>query len=199
MQASRESRLEPRTSSAPVIPDHENEGAPASRLPESTSKDAHTPSASPGKSTPQAGKPRRLIISAIGVNAPVETVGMHDGAQEVPSSFSSTGWWRDGVMPGNARGNAVITGHTWSQGEGVFDLLPKLRRADTIKLRTTKGMLVFRVSTVTQVPVGKFADVAARVYRPSGAPGLVLLTCGDFDTFSRTYGATTIVFAELLG
>lgn len=156
-------------------------------------KPSRTPAAA---SRNKPGKPQLLTVPAIGVKAPVDAVGMQGDAQAVPESFSRTGWWRDGVIPGRP-GNAVITGHTWSRGDGVFDQLSKLRRGDVIRLRTTNGsLLTYRVRSVGMVPLDQFGSVAADIYRPSGPSGLVLMTCGDWD--GSDYNATRVVQADLV-
>lgn len=140
-------------------------------------------------------KPEALTIEAIRVKAPVVEVGTTaGGAQDVPRSIDDAGWWRDGVEPGR-RGNAVIVGHTASRADGVFDNLGTLHRGDTISVRSTHGTLKFTVTRLQDVKLADFPKVSPRVYRLGGAPGLVLMTCGDFN--GKTYDSTTIVFATL--
>lgn len=141
------------------------------------------------------GKPARILIPTIGVNAPVDQVGTTGNAQAVPESFSRVGWWRDGVVPGSS-GNAVLTGHTWSSGDGVFDRLSELDQGDVIKLRLIDGnSLAYRIRSVGEVPLNKFSSVAADIYRQTGPSGLVLMTCGDWD--GSDYNSTRVVYAEL--
>lgn len=143
----------------------------------------------------EVGKPRALTIEAIGVKAPVTEVGTTAaGAQDVPGSIDEAGWWRDGVQPGR-RGNAVIVGHTASRADGVFDNLGKLHRGDKITAHSAHGALTFTVTRLQDVKVADFSKVSAQVYRLGGSPGLVLMTCGDFN--GRTYDSTTIAFATL--
>lgn len=126
----------------------------------------------------------------------VESVGMlSDKTQGVPSSMQRVGWYRDGSMPGQP-GNAVLTGHTWSQGDGVFDRLPQLKKGASITLETTKGDRVYRVASVGSVDLSEFGSYAPDIYRTAGKSGLVLMTCGDWD--GSVYTATTVVYAELV-
>lgn len=143
----------------------------------------------------EVGKPRHLTITAIGVDAAVNPVGTTStGAQDVPRSIDATGWWRDGVQPGH-RGNAVIVGHTASRADGVFDNLGKLRIGDAVTLRSAGGTLTFAVTRVRDVKVADFPKVSPLVYREGGRPGLVLMTCGDWN--GKHYESTTIAFATL--
>src|SRR5439155_25206843 len=60
-----------------------------------------------------APPPPRLLIPAIGVNAPIESVGVGpDGAMETPrqSPWNDVGWYSGGPRPGE-RDSAVIAGH----------------------------------------------------------------------------------------
>lgn len=149
--------------------------------------------ASPVPASPTAA-PVRVVIRSLGVNAPIESVGIVDGAQDVPESFSRVGWWKDGQRPGQP-GNTVITGHTWSKGDGVFDQLPKLGTGDVIELKTEKGLRTYRVRSVGSVSLDRFEAAAGEIYRSKGSSGLVLMTCGDWD--GSAYNATTVVYAEL--
>src|SRR5437868_6418329 len=57
------------------------------------------------------GTPKRLIITKIGVNAPVELVGLDkQGRMDVPKDANDAGWYDLGVKPGQ-KGNAVMDGH----------------------------------------------------------------------------------------
>ena len=141
------------------------------------------------------GRPERLTIRSIGVSAPVTLVGTTaDGAQDVPKSLDDAGWWRDGVQPGRA-GNAVVVGHTASSADGVFDDLGKLRRGDDIEVRSAGGTLHYDVTRKTSVKVAAFNRIAPLVYSPGGRPGLVLMTCGDWN--GKRFESTTIVFSTL--
>src|SRR6185369_4384139 len=55
--------------------------------------------------------PTRLRIETAGVNAPVQRVGVgKSGNMAVPTNYTDVGWYREGVVPGEA-GSAVIDGH----------------------------------------------------------------------------------------
>ncbi len=112
----------------------------------------------------------------------------------MPGSIDATGWWRDGVRPGR-RGNAVIVGHTASRADGVFDHLGKLHAGDSVTVHSAHGTLRYRVIRVTDVKLADFARISPIVYRKVGIPGLVLMTCGDWN--GTAYESTTIAFASL--
>lgn len=149
----------------------------------------------PRKATAPIGVPDRLVISSIGVDAPVLPVGTTpEGAQEVPSSLEATGWWRDGQQPGSA-GNAVIVGHTASAADGVFDDLVELDEGDTITVSSGSESLSYAVTREEAVEVADFASVADEIYRETGPSGLVLMTCGDWN--GTEFETTVIIHAEV--
>lgn len=150
---------------------------------------------SPISTSPQPAVPVRLAIPSIAVRAPVLPVDkLDDGSQGVPHSFDEVGWYAGGSMPGQP-GNAVMTGHTWSRGDGVFDRLPQLVEGDIITVVTEKGKQDYRVSSVGSFEQVDFGRFAADIYRTDGASGLVLMTCGNWNGSVHT--ATTVVYAEL--
>lgn len=156
-----------------------------------------SPSAGASKEVPVAkpGIPVKLLIPSIGVKAPVEQGELLSSRQQlVPESMHTTSWFSDGSQPGEP-GNAVIVGHTWSKGDGVFDRLPQLAAGDTIIVRTEEGEIKFSVTSVGQIPIDEFEKNAEAIYRVTGPPGLILMTCGDWN--GSGYDATTVVYAEL--
>ena len=93
----------------------------------------------------------RLIIPAIGVNAPIESVGTGaDGALEVPkiNPWDGVGLYQDGPKPGDP-GNAVIDGHLDRPGgsPAAFWNLRYLHPGDTVTVIDGQGNTVnFRVT-----------------------------------------------------
>src|SRR6185436_19306825 len=76
----------------------------------------------------------QLKIPEIGLNAPVESVGVTShGAMDVPQGMSNVAWFNLGPLPGE-RGSAVIDGHFGAKDgiPTVFDNLHKLQKGDRI-------------------------------------------------------------------
>lgn len=168
--------------------------------PEVTASAKPTP---PRKTTPfgdairPIGQPTQLVIDEIGVDAKVLPVGTTaEGAQEVPESLAETGWWKDGQEPGQP-GNAVIVGHTASKDDGVFDELSDLGTGDRVTLKGEDGKLTYRVTSEKEIKVADFAAESDRIYRESGASGLVLMTCGDWN--GSRFETTVITYATAVG
>jgi sortase (surface protein transpeptidase) len=142
--------------------------------------------------------PELISIPAIGVRAPVISLGLNsDGTLEVPSIASETGWFRDGPEPGEP-GASILVGHVSGRaGPAVFYHLRALRRGDEIKISLEDGSIVrFTVRSSFSAPKSRFPT--DRVYIHGGAPTLHLITCdGAFDRATGHYVDNYIVVAKL--
>src|SRR5258708_7417666 len=100
----------------------------------------------------------RLLIPAIGVNAPIESVGVQpNGTMDTPrqSSWSDVGLYTGGPRPGD-RGSAVIAGHLDRPGgnPAVFWLLRELHVSDEVQFVDAHGkILLFHVTRIEAYPV----------------------------------------------
>jgi hypothetical protein len=124
--------------------------------------------------------PTRLVITALGVEARVDDVGVQeDGAMVIPAAPTSVGWYRYGAAPSDARGNTVIAGHVATREDGPGALAP---------LRDAKPGMRVTVTTVDGTKhdykvVGREAIVKKalpvdEIFARDGRPLLVLITCG---------------------
>src|SRR4051794_37927643 len=118
---------------------------PAASSSDATPSPTATASASPGRRTADAlpaARPDRLDIAAIGVHAPIGSVGLTaSGAMEVPAGarYDEPAWYRYSPAPG-AAGPAVIVGHVDSKrGPSVFFRLGALHVGDAIAVRRADG------------------------------------------------------------
>jgi LPXTG-site transpeptidase (sortase) family protein len=135
----------------------------------------------------------RLWIPEIGVNAGTIPVGVtRSGQLAVGGSVRDVYRWRDGVLPGQS-GSAVLAGHTWSKGPGVFDRLGRLEPGD----RVAVGRSRFEVTRVRRVRDLSRRAVAA-LFSDGGRPRLVLITCGDRDNRTGVYRTRIVVNARLV-
>ena len=156
---------------------------------------------SPAEARPQEADARttvtaqlgRLSIPAIGVNAGIIAVGVTKaGHLAIGRSVRDVYRWRDGVLPGQ-QGSAVLAGHTWSQGPGVFDNLGRLQPGNLVIV----GKNRFKVTRVRRVTGMSRAAVAA-LFSDRGEPRLVLITCGDRNNLTGVYRTRIIVNARKL-
>lgn len=152
---------------------------------------ATSPPAVPAKAT---GRPNRLLVPSLGVNAPVIDIGVVDGVLLPPGDPQTLGWWAAGAQPGALRGGALITGHTVHTGGGAFDDLDTLRKGDRVAVRTDKGLIRYVVSGVTIYRKQSLARDAEKVFSQTVPGRLVLITCEDWN--GSGYDSNAIVFAE---
>jgi LPXTG-site transpeptidase (sortase) family protein len=136
---------------------------------------------------------RRLVIPAIGVDAGIVPVGITGSGQlDVGGSVRAVYRWRYGVVAGRP-GSAVLAGHTWSRGNGVFDRLGSLRPGDRVRV----GRVRFAVTRVRRV-TGMAPKEVRGLFSDRGRPRLVLITCGDRNNATGVYRTRIIVNAKKL-
>ncbi|MFJ1706090.1 class F sortase [Kitasatospora sp. NPDC088346] len=153
---------------------------------------------SAGPATASASPPVRLVIPGIGVDAPVEDVGLNaDGTVEVPplDRPAEVGWYRNGPAPG-LRGPAVLLGHyDTRRGPAVFHRLPDLRAGDRIEVRRADGTTTaFQVRELRQF--AKDAFPTELVYGDTAGPQLRLITCGGTLAGNGHYTDNIVVLAD---
>ena len=146
--------------------------------------------------------PIRIEIPAIGVQAPIMTVGQNgDGTVQVPplDNHNMAAWYDGSVLPGQD-GSSVILGHVDTyQGPSVFYSIKNLRRGDAIDVvRADGGTAMFTVIGVEEVQKSSFPTDS--VYANVPYPALRLITCGGpFDQDRGSYLDNIVVYAYLSG
>jgi hypothetical protein len=150
-------------------------------------------------STSTTAAPSRLVIARIGVDTPLQSLGLDaSGALDSPSEWAVAGWYAGGVRPGD-RGPAVIAGHVDSRnGPAVFYRLRQLHAGDQLSIVKADGATVtFVVDDARSYPKNAFPTAA--VYGPTPDAELRLITCtGDFDWQARSYLDNLVVSAHLV-
>ncbi|MGW4206047.1 sortase domain-containing protein [Streptomyces sp. NPDC004726] len=122
----------------------------------------------------------RVRIPSINVDAPVMNVGLDRADRiEVPPFGDSnmTGWYQNGVSPGQ-RGTSVVVGRVVNvQGPAVFHDLGSLREGRHIEVSRRDGKtVVFEVYGVEARSGG--GCPGPRGYKETGRAELRLITCG---------------------
>lgn len=143
--------------------------------------------------------PVRLRIPAIGVNAPMTTLGLDKkGALAMPPAAKAgyAGWYAKGPAPGEA-GAAIVAGHLDSPtGRAVFYGLGGLRKKKTVEITRQDGRTaVFTVDAVEVYPKKNFPN--QKVYRSTATPQLRIITCGGGFSRTRGYLGNVVVYATL--
>jgi sortase (surface protein transpeptidase) len=154
-------------------------------------------SASTSVAAPQRPDGPWLEIEAIGVSAPLVSLGLNpDRSLQVPGDAATAGWWRGGPEPGE-RGASVIAGHVDSRsGPGVFYRLRALRPGAAIEVTTEEGTTARFVVERTE-RYAKDSFPTRRVYGRTRGSTLRLVTCaGSFDAARGHYRDNLVVFAR---
>lgn len=149
---------------------------------------------------PQRPAPARLTVPALGVDAPVDPVGVRDdGQMALPEDVDRVGWYRFGPVPG-AGGSAALAGHVDDREQGL-GALSALRRAEagTEVVITDAAGAPTGWRVVSRELVRKPELPLDRLFGREGPPRLVLVTCGGpFLPENGSYEDNVVVVAEPL-
>lgn len=159
------------------------------------------PSATP--STPPSplasSAPIEVLIPALGVDAPVTTVGPDPdgGVGAPPPEYKNLAGWYTGAPTPGEQGTAVIDGHVDNmQGPAVFYGLGALHKGNQVDVVRSDGSTA--VFTIYGIEVfAKNAFPGERVYGDTGKPELRVITCGGGFTKKTGYAGNVVVFARL--
>jgi LPXTG-site transpeptidase (sortase) family protein len=167
--------------------------------PRATARPAATPkpTATPVPSL-IATPPVRLLIPAIGVDAPITVKGLRpDAVMDVPDGPEDVAWYNFTARPGMG-GNAVISGHLdyRSYGAAVFWRLKELREGDIVEVRLADGS-VLRYQVSLRLSYDARLAPVPDIVGPTSREVVTLITCGGtFDSGSRSYSQRLVVRAE---
>lgn len=119
-----------------------------------------------------------------------------NGVFTPPDDPQMLAWWRGGVPIGGATGRALVAGHTVSSGGGALDNLEKTDRGDLVKCMSDNALTTYSVVDVDTFSKGEYAENAENIVRQDGDPGLVVMTCEDWN--GSEYLSNVVVVAELV-
>lgn len=157
-------------------------------LPESSAASARSVPARKPTPVDLAGSvPTRLVIPAIQLDAPIETVGWHivDGVSQwdVPDHFAA-GWLMTSATLGRA-GNTALTGHHNIDGE-VFRNLVKLKPGDRVTLYAQGQPFYYEVQSRRILPERGQSDAVrranARWIQSTNDERITLTTCWPYTS-----------------
>ena len=171
------------------------------------------PSAEPTTSSPapravSSGCPTRTArsfaprtISVPGSTGPRPVITPPRDAADLPgvAPLSSTGkavfaWDRkQGIRPGDRRGNVLLNAHTWPDGSALGNLLlESLDRGDRIVVRGAGARLCYRVTERVEVLA---EDGLARYYARNGRHQLAIVVCSGRHLAPGVWDKRTVWFA----
>lgn len=164
---------------------------------------APPPRVSTAASTPRPGaSPVGLRIPDLGVDVPVVPVGVDrtNGGMEIPEDVATVGWYRFGPGFDAQQGSTVLAGHVDRAGqEGALFDLRDLEPEATLVLSGPDGQ-VRSYAVVSRDRWSKDQVPLERLFARTGAPRLVVITCGGpFDESTRSYRDNVVITAVPTG
>ncbi len=158
-----------------------------------------TPTATP---TPYDGDVDRFMIPSLGVDAPVENLGVHpSNTMETPTPENTdVGWYHFWDRPG-WDGNAVFSAHVyWENVPAPFQKLDSLTNGAEIDIEMNNGQ-VYKYQVISKnrynrdtIPMG---DIIWPKNRPAGEQWITMITCGgQLDSTGWEYLSRDVVVAK---
>lgn len=173
-----------------------SDGPPVAEVVASTPVTTRPATPQPAETRPD---PTRLTVPALGIDAPLDAVGVEpDGTMTIPEDVSRVGWYRFGPAPGAAEGSAVLAGHVDDavQGLGALSPLSGASVGDEVRVDDAAGGTT-TWQVVARQEFSKQSVPLADLFTRTGPPRLVLITCGGpFLADIRSYEDNVVVVAE---
>jgi len=178
--------------SATTVPPPEDDRAPAPLVPVASGRLEDLPGE-------DRAEPTRLVIPALGIDAPIQPVGVADGEMQVPPRADLVAWYRFGPVPG-APGSAVLAAHvSWGGELGAFYHLRDLPQGAEIEVRFADGS-VRRFRSVALAAYDKSDLPVEQIFERDGGPVLTLITCGGaFNPSVRRFEQNVVAYAVPIG
>lgn len=144
-------------------------------------------------------KPTQLVVSSLGIRAPVVPVELGDDAVlDPPDDPDVVGWWTGSRRPGADGGQTVLTGHTVHEGGGVMDRLGRLREGGRYVVVTPRGRVHYEVDDVETLSTKELAARNEELFaQDRGENRMLLITCTGWD--GATFTENVVVSATQLG
>lgn len=124
--------------------------------------------------------PVRLQVGAVGIDIPVDAVGVQtNGEMQIPESIDRAGWYQYGSDPESPTGTTVIAAHvdSYTDGIGPFAYLKTLQGGEAVVVTANDGTEhPYTVTSVVTVPRDQLPS--DDVFDRDGVPRLILITCG---------------------
>jgi len=140
----------------------------------------------------------RIVIPAIGVNAPVVVKSIDSGGvMQAPDTPSDVAWYDFTGLPGGGS-NIVLAGHVDFAGVGpaVFWDLWRLEEGDTVQLHLVDGSIALYRVVSSDLVVEATAPVG-QIVGPTPGEVVTLITCaGNYNTATGRYDQRLVVRAE---
>lgn len=153
------------------------------------------PTASRLPSSPVGFQPSTVELAGL-FQADIRPILSVAGQLQPPYDPAEVGWWQASALAGTAAGATVLVGHVDSAeyGPGAFYRLDKVTVGSIVRLSDGSRTVSYAVRSLAYVP--KATGLPADLFRSSGSPQLVLISCGgSFDRASLSYRDNVVVTA----
>ncbi len=143
--------------------------------------DVPTPSPTPTP-IPFDGSIARMIAPSVGIDHPIEEIGITNNQLETPKDgVGKIGWYYIYPKPGFLK-NAVFAAHVnYNFKQGPFASLAKIKAGDKVTIQMQDGptyvyeVIFYQRYDVNSIPMGELIDAPTR---PAGEEWITLITCG---------------------
>lgn len=134
--------------------------------------------------------------SATVLAVPRDAAGVPGVPPVTTAGKSQFAWDAPGIQPGEERGNAIFTAHTWPDGTAMGNrLLAGLQEGERLTLHGAAGRaLCYEVTDRTEVL--EATAPTGRVYATDGPPRLVIIVCSGARLGPGQWTHRTLWFAS---
>ncbi|WP_154795066.1 class F sortase [Occultella kanbiaonis] len=143
--------------------------------------------------------PVRVVYEELGIDVPVDPVGVTGTEMEIPDDANRAGWYRFGPGLDAVAGSVVVAAHAGSliTPRGPFYDLREAEVGDLVTATSATGATVDYVVTSVAALSKATIDLSEH-FRWDGEPSLVLITCGGrWDDDRQSYDDNIVVTATL--
>lgn len=184
------------TGCSPVSTDVDTTGRRPVRVVQAVAPQVTLTAVQPATLPVRVGVPTRILIPALGVDAPVSPVGVTGQDLAIPAAIETVGWYQVTSRPGSA-GTALLVGHrdgATGRPGALYDLT-RLPVGAKIAVTSWTGGRVFRVTS--SAPYVK-DGLPPRLLTTTGRARIAVVTCDGWQE-GQGYLDNRVVVADFVG
>lgn len=151
--------------------------------------------------------PHRFTIEALGADEKVIALNLDKDGNIAAPPFDqprTASWWSGGPMPGDDRGKAVMSIHTYNPslppalGNEMYEGgESQLNPGDLIKLYGNDGQVqCYEYTGITKIWVDEYDPDSDVMVDFEGDPELAIVICWDFDNATRDWDSRILFYAD---
>ncbi|MGA4508558.1 class F sortase [Propionibacteriaceae bacterium G1746] len=148
--------------------------------------------------------PTKFSIDRMKVNSPVLSLGEDEsGAAAAPpkNASHSVAWWKNGPAIGSSKGHAVLSIHTYQNGQALgnelYDQSAGFKTNDLVRLVDDQGRTqCYTLEKTTKVWVKDYDPNSDVLYKFDGAPRAVIVICWDYNKSSKEWDSRILYYLK---